>query len=92
MTGIYTIAIGAVAGFFTRPCCVIPAAMSLAGVGSVGLAQAVAAHRFPFLTASALMLTGSMWLTFRRPGGWFIKALSASATLVAFSYFSRGAF
>lgn len=91
MSGFYTIAIGAVAGFLTRPCCVIPAAMSIAGVGSAGLAQAVAAYPYPFLAASAVMLGCSMWLTFRRPGGWFLKTLSASATLIAF-YFSRGVF
>lgn len=77
--------IGAVAGFLTRPCCVIPAALSVAGVGSAGLAQAAFVYRPAFLSVSAVMLASSVWLTFRRDGGWLQKALAAGATLTAFA-------
>ena len=89
MNSIYSVMVAALAGFLTRPCCVIPAAMSVAGVGSMGLAEAVAAYRPAFLSASMVMLGCSLWLTFRHPGGWFIKTLSVSATLIAFYFFSR---
>jgi hypothetical protein len=93
MTSLYSVVIAAAAGFLTRPCCVIPAALSIAGLGSLGVAEAIATYRSAFLSASALMLGCSLWLTFRRPGGWFIKTASAGAMLIAFlyvSYFSRG--
>jgi len=38
-------ALGAVAGFLSRPCCVGPAALSLAGVGSAGFAHALVTYR-----------------------------------------------
>ena len=84
MNAIYGVAVGAVAGFLTRPCCAIPAAMSMAGIGSAGLAHAASANRPMFLSLSAVMLASSVWLTFRRPGGWFIKTLTACAMLIAF--------
>jgi hypothetical protein len=80
---------GAVAGFLTRPCCVIPAAMSVAGVGSAGLAHAAVVYRPALLTVSAVMLASSIWLTFRREGGWLPKALAAGATLAAFALSAR---
>ena len=77
---------GAVAGFLTRPCCVIPAAMSVTGVGSAGgLAHAAIVYRPAFLSVSAVLLASSVWLTFRREGGWLPKALAAGATLAGFA-------
>jgi hypothetical protein len=84
MKPIYSIVIGAVAGFLTRPCCVLSGALSVAGVSSAGLAHAAATHRAAFLSASGILLASSVWLTFRRPGGWFIKTLTAVATVSAF--------
>lgn len=78
-------ALGAIAGFLTRPCCVIPAALSVAGVGSAGLAHAVVTYRPAFLSVGGVMLTVSLWMTFRREGGWFTKILVAGATVVAFA-------
>jgi hypothetical protein len=78
--------VGAVAGFLTRPCCVIPAALSLLGVGGAGLAQAIVAYRPALLSISAVLLTASIWMTFRREGGWFPKTLAASATILAFAF------
>lgn len=75
---------GAVAGFLTRPCCVLAAAMSLAGVSSVGLAQAAATYRPAFMSISAIMLFGALWTAFRRDGGLFNKVVAACATLIGF--------
>lgn len=77
--------LGAAAGFLTRPCCVVPAALSVAGVGSAGLAHATIASRPAFLSISAAALLASLWLTFRREGAWFTKAVAAAATFVAFA-------
>jgi hypothetical protein len=60
--------VGAIAGFLTRPCCVIPVALSAAGFGSAGIARAAMVNRPAFMCASVLMLAGSMWMTFRREG------------------------
>lgn len=76
--------VGAVAGFCTRPCCVIPAAMSLTGVSSVGFAQVAVTYRPVFLVVSTVMLLGALWTTFRREGGSFNKVLAAGATFAGF--------
>lgn len=77
-------AVGAVAGFLTRPCCVGPAALSLAGVSSAGLAHALITYRSAFLSLSVAMLAGSIWINFRREGGWFNRILASVAALVTF--------
>ena len=76
--------VGVVAGFLTRPCCVVPAAMSLAGLSGVGFAQVVVTYRPAFMSVSIVMLVGALWTTFRRDGGLFNKVLAASATFVGF--------
>jgi hypothetical protein len=76
--------VGALAGFLTRPCCIVPAALSVAGVSSAGLAHAAISYRPVFLSVGAVMLAGSLWLAFRREGGWVMKALAASATIIGF--------
>ncbi len=78
-------AAGAVAGFLTRPCCVGPAALSLAGVSSAGFAQTLMAYQTAFFGLSAAMLGASLWMNFRREGGWFNRALATVATLAAFA-------
>jgi len=77
-------ALGAVAGFLSRPCCVGPAALSLAGVGSAGFAHALVTYRTAFLALSVATLAASVWISFRRDGGWFNRALAATAALAAF--------
>ncbi len=47
-------AMGAVAGFLTRPCCTVPAALSVAGVSSAGLADVLAV----MVLVSAISLSG----------------------------------
>jgi hypothetical protein len=75
---------GVAAGFLTRPCCAVPAAMSVVGLSSVGFAQLAATYRPVFMSVSAAMLTAALWTTFRREGCAFNKVLAASATLVGF--------
>jgi hypothetical protein len=76
--------IGAVAGFLTRPCCVVPTAMSLAGVSGAALAQQAATYRPALMSASMVILAVTLWTTFRREGGLFNKVLAASATMIGF--------
>lgn len=78
--------IGAIAGFVTRPCCIGPAILSLAGVSSAGLGARLATYHLLFVSLGALMLIASTWITFRRDGGWFNKTLAASAAVIAFSW------
>ena len=75
---------GGVGGFLTRPCCVVPAVMSLAGVSSAGL-SAIVAHRGPFLVASTLLLGVSIYTNVRRGGWWINNIVAAIASLVAFA-------
>ena len=76
--------IGAIAGFLTRPCCVVPMAMSLVGVSGVGAAQVAVTYRTALMSASTVMLGAALWMAFRREGGSFSKILAASATLSGF--------
>ena len=78
-------ALGAISGFLTRPCCILPAALSLVGVSSAGMSGLLVAYRELFLVASASMLGISIWVNFRREGGWFNRALAVCAAAVAFS-------
>lgn len=74
-----------VSGFLTRPCCIVPAAMSLAGVGSARLSSALATYRFEFLLASGVLLGASLVVNVHRDGGWFNKVLSVLASMMAFA-------
>jgi hypothetical protein len=74
-----------VAGFLTRPCCIVPAALSLAGVGSARLSSALTIYRTEFLLASAVLLGTSLMVNVRRDGGWFNKVLSVLGNMIAFA-------
>lgn len=76
--------VGAVAGFCTRPCCAVPAAMSLFGVSGIAFAQTAVAYRPVFLSASGVMLAATLWITLRREGGVLNKAFAIAATLAGF--------
>jgi hypothetical protein len=80
----------AVAGFLTRPCCVIPVALSFAGVGSAGLSSVFMTYRPVFFALSAICVGVSTWLTFRRPGGvltrWFAVLGGAVAFFISAGY------
>ena len=82
-------AVGAVAGFLTRPCCVGPAALSVLGVSSVGVAQAAGRYSGELIALGALVLAVTLAINFRREGGWFNKGLSATATLIGFGWSMR---
>ncbi|OLC76247.1 MAG: hypothetical protein AUH72_19300 [Acidobacteria bacterium 13_1_40CM_4_65_8] len=77
--------VATVSGFLTRPCCVIPAAMSMTGIGTARLSGALVSHRAEFLMTSALLLGASVVINFRREGGVFNKAMAIAASMVAFS-------
>lgn len=80
-----TTTVGAVAGFCTRPCCAIPAAMSLVGLSGVAFAQTAVVYRPAFLSVSVVMLTATLWTTLRREGGALNKALAIAATVAGFA-------
>lgn len=73
---------GVVAGVLTRPCCVIPAALSVAGISSASVVGAMVGP--VFLAFSAVTVLASLWMTFRREGGWFNRSLSVIAAVVGF--------
>lgn len=79
-------ALGAVGGFLTRPCCVLPAALSLAGVSSAGLSAPLVAYRGPLLLVSGALLVCSICINFRRDGGWFNRALAVSGAACGFVF------
>jgi hypothetical protein len=74
----------AVAGLLTRPCCVIPAALSLAGVSSAGLSSIFMTHRAAFLATSVVCGGVSLWLTFMRGGNAVGKWVTVLASVIAF--------
>jgi hypothetical protein len=72
-------ALGVVSGFLTRPCCVLPAALSVVGVS-------LAAYRGPLLGTSAVLLGASLWINFRREGGWVNRVIAVSGAAIAFAF------
>lgn len=76
------------AGFLMRPCCVIPAALALLGVGGAGVAAALAPFRLWFLLLAAAIFSVSFYLNFirnRNRAGmvvWALSVLIAGALLV----------
>ena len=79
-----TTILGAVTGFCTRPCCAIPAAMSLFGLSGVAFAQTAVAYRPAFMSVSGHMLAATLRITLRRDGGSFNKVLAVTAALAGF--------
>jgi hypothetical protein len=67
----------------------VPAALSLAGLGSAGLSGVFVTYRPVFLTASVMSLAVSTWMTFRRTGGLFNRYVAIISSVVAF-LFSAG--
>ena len=76
---------GGLSGFLTRPCCIIPTALSLAGVSSASLGGIFISGRPVFLMASVGLLGSSIVMNFRREGGWMNKSLAVGASLIAFA-------
>ena len=77
-------ALGAVAGFLTRPCCVLPSLLSVVGVGSVGAVNASVQYRGLWLATSAATLLASTVIAFRREGGTAAKIVSIGGCVIAF--------
>jgi hypothetical protein len=81
--------VGMFAGFLSRPCCAVPMVLSLTSIGGAGLAGVVMTWRPALLAFSAATVVASVWLTFRREGGWFNRCLSMAAAAVGFVAASR---
>ena len=71
-------------GVLTRPCCVLPVALSTFGLSSAITGQFVAAHRPMLLTASVTMLGASVIITMQRDGGTAAKVVTVSMSLIFF--------
>jgi hypothetical protein len=71
--------VGVATGFMMRPCCALPAVLSLAGIGSAGAAGLAMTYRPVFLLLSITAIAASSWVTLRREGGRFNKCLSIGA-------------
>jgi hypothetical protein len=85
--------LGGIVGFLMRPCCVIPAVLSLLGVTGAGLAgvtDILIDYRPVLLSISLLMLAASLWVTFRTGGGWPAKIVSTTAAILAFVFVGMG--
>ena len=68
------------AGFLVRPCCVIPAALAVAGASGAGVAAAVAPYRPWFLLIAVALFGASFYWNFirnRNRAGMAVWALSA---------------
>lgn len=82
-------AMAACAGFLARPCCIVPATLSLTGIGTAGLSSMVLAHRTALMFVSAGLLGTSIWMNVTREGAWLNKALALVATVLAFFLSAR---
>ncbi len=75
--------VAGLAGFLTRPCCVLSAVLALGGTSSAALTQSVAAHRPVFVAASVALLAGSLWMNARmqtHPLNKWVAVLAAAAS------------
>lgn len=67
-------------GFLMRPCCAIPAALALLGLGGAGVAAALAPFRPSFLLLAVVTFSVSFYLNFirnRNRAGMFVWTFSA---------------
>lgn len=71
-------------GVLTRPCCVLPLALSTFGLSSAVVGKFVAAYRPVLLTASLTLLAVSLVITLRREGGTASKVIALTMSLAAF--------
>lgn len=75
---------GSLSGVLTRPCCVLPIALSTFGVSSAVVSSFVAFHRPMFVLASITLLAGSVVITLRRDGGTATKAITVTMSIAGF--------
>ncbi|MCC7240852.1 MAG: hypothetical protein IT180_02920 [Acidobacteria bacterium] len=78
--------VAGLAGFLTRPCCVLPAVLALGGTSSAALTHSVVAHRPLFLAASVVLLAGSLWMNVRWQTRPFNKWLAVVAAAASFGF------
>ena len=71
-------------GVLTRPCCVLPVALSTFGLSSAVVGRFVAAYRPLLLTASVTLLCASVLMTLRREGGTATKVIALTMSAAAF--------
>lgn len=71
-------------GVLTRPCCVLPVALSTFGFSSAVVAQFVAAYRPLLLSASVTLLGAAVFMTLQREGGTASKAIAVGLSVAAF--------
>lgn len=71
-------------GVLTRPCCVLPVALSTFGLSSALVGRFVTAYRPLLLTASVTLLGASVVMTLRRDGGTATKVIALSMSAAAF--------
>lgn len=75
---------GSLAGVLTRPCCVLPIALSTFGLSGAVVSSFVASHRPMFLLASITLLAGSLAVTLSREGGTAAKAITVTMAIAGF--------
>ena len=75
---------GSLAGVLTRPCCVLPIALSTFGLSSAVVSSFVASYRPMFLLASLTLLAGSVAFTLSREGGTVAKAITVTMSIAGF--------
>ena len=71
-------------GVLTRPCCMLPVALSTFGLSSAVAGRFVAAYRPLLLTASVTVLGASIFMTLRRDGGTASKVIAVTMSAAAF--------
>lgn len=71
-------------GLLTRPCCVLPIALSGFGLSSAVVGRLVADYRPALLTGSFMLLAASLVITMRRDGGGASKVIAVSTSIAAF--------
>ena len=71
-------------GVLTRPCCVLPVALSTFGLSSAVVGRFVAAYRPLLLTASVTLFGASVFMTLRRDGGTASKVIALTMSAAAF--------
>ena len=71
-------------GVLSRPCCVLPVALSTFGLSSAVVGHFVVAHRPWLLTGSVALLSASVFMTLRRDGGTASKVITLSMSAAAF--------
>lgn len=75
---------GSMLGVLTRPCCVLPVAMSTLGLSTAVVGPFVSDYRPWLLAGSAALLISSVVITLRREGGTAAKAITVAMSVAAF--------